>query len=121
MTSSQDANELPNAKEPATPILAAVAYPPHLLYVPPPLWGVLCGVSAICAILIGIVTGEGPRVDAAFAVFFPLFIWVAFKYRKDRHIWKRWSMKYVLGAPVPPYRGTVNLLSARLKGKNRFC
>lgn len=106
--------EQPSFVEPQrTPILRAIAIPPHMVWVPMDLWKVALGLALAAAVLPGLVTGSGevrPEfMVAVLAVLWPLF---AYAYRKDPHVvnlWKTW----LAGKPVAPLRGTTNLVRAR--------
>jgi hypothetical protein len=100
------------------PILAAVAYPSHLLGVPQELWLVNMVASSIIALVIGAMTGSGVQVEAMF-VSMPLIhcLFMYFYYR-DPHVARVWRAA-AGGAPQSALLGTRNLLPKRRR-VNRF-
>lgn len=104
-----DDGAIPSSKDECTPILGAVAYPAHLLYVPPPLWGVAFGIASFFGAVVGIITDSGMRTEVVFAIVIPLIILFGILYRKDKFVWKRWKTRFFDGKPFPPFRVTKNL------------
>jgi len=105
-----------------TPIMAAVAYNPHLLYCPLQLWVVNLATSLSLGLVIGILMGGGARLEPTMISFAALHISFAFRYRRDRHLWSVLMAKAVTGEPFPVWpravRQTRNL--RRRRGANHF-
>lgn len=118
---SRDDDSLKGLKE-RTPILSAVAYPPHLAYVPLQLWIVNFLLASSLGFWVGMPRGDGIRVDVTLAAAIIQHIFFMIKYRRDRHIWKVWRARFWAGEPFPAWRGTMNLLRRRMRRRvNRFC
>ncbi len=107
--SSRDAGDLPALKDLTTPIMGAVAYPPHLLYVPPELWGIAIIAGSTIGMLAGVIGNTGVRADLAFLVAAPMLVYFGIRFRRDKHVAKRWLAKYLRGLPRPPIFRTLNL------------
>jgi len=104
-----------------TPILGAVAYPPHLLYVPPQLWAVNVVLASTVGFWAGVPSGDGIRVDVTLGAAMVLHLFFLMRFRRDRHVWKVWMAKYWRSSSLPARSRTANLLRRRLRRANRFC
>jgi len=105
-----------------TPIMRAVALPPHMAWVPIDLWKV-AGIAALFAgVAPGIPDGFTGEVYpeymvATLAVLWPVF---AYWYRRDPHVVNVWKAR-LAGRPVAPARGTSNVAQPRRQpGRLRF-
>jgi hypothetical protein len=90
--------------------MAAVANPAHILYVPPPLWGVAWTIASALGMIVGIITQTGMRADVALGSTAVLVVYFGFAYRADKHVWKKLKLKYWDGAPKPPFHVTKGIV-----------
>lgn len=89
---------------PPIPTLLAVATPPHVLYVPWPLWIVNLCLFLTIGTLAGAAVGGGLRMEFALPVVLPLQAFFAIRYRRDPHIWGVWRAR-LTARPVPAFVG----------------
>lgn len=100
------------------PILPAIAYPAHLLYVPPPLWGVNCAVWTIVSIAVGQALHTVFEPEIVLIGGIPTHLWLMWTYRRNPFCWEEWVARYLKAEPMAGIRRTTNLQPRR--GVNRF-
>jgi hypothetical protein len=105
---SVEANNAPPGTKNRTPILPAVAYPTHLLYVPPSLWGVNLAFATTVGFIVGLLDGSGLHPELIIAQGVLTHIYLIFKYRRDPFVAKVWAA-YLQGKPLAPWSCTKNL------------
>lgn len=95
-----------DGEKPGAPIIPAIAYPSHVLYVPWLLWKWSFAGALIAAFSWGtLVTGEGVNMFAFVVAFLILLGYCAYRFRRDPHIHLVWNA-YFFGKPHAAWRGT---------------
>ena len=104
-----------------TPIVRALAIPPHMAWVPIGLWKVAGGAAIFAGVAPGLVDMSGevyPELMVlVLAILWPLF---AMAYKRDPHVVNVWRLR-LAGKPVAPMRGTTNIaIPRRRQGRIRL-
>ena len=94
-----DPDDAPNPEEDGvmsgTPVLGAIAYPSHILFVPPVAWAAAVGVLVLVSILAGQILGGDPVRPMFGIVAGTLFAgYMAYKFKEDRFFLNRWYVTW---------------------------